>query len=59
MAEERGQNGHLTRKDLVDVEHRLMEAMRDMQTEILRGLERFSRGNFRRASALETKAPRR
>jgi len=23
-----------------------MEAMRDMQTELLRGMERFARGNF-------------
>jgi hypothetical protein len=27
-------------------EERMLEAMRDMQTEMLRGLERFSRGNF-------------
>jgi hypothetical protein len=26
----------------------LMEAMRDMQTELLRGMERFARGNFSR-----------
>jgi hypothetical protein len=30
------------------VEARLFEGMRDMQTEILRGLERFARGNFAR-----------
>ena len=24
----------------------IMEAMRDMQTELLRGMERFARGNF-------------
>ncbi len=35
-----------------------MEAMRDMQTEIVRGLERFSRGNFTRMP-LETRPPRR
>jgi hypothetical protein len=46
MPEKPGSNGHITRKDLVEVEQRLMEAMRDIQTEILRGLERFSRGNF-------------
>lgn len=32
----------------------LLEAMRDMQTEILRGLERFSRGNFSRLHRLES-----
>ena len=26
----------------------IMEAMRDMQTELLRGMERFARGNFSR-----------
>jgi hypothetical protein len=31
----------------------LHEAMRDMQTEILRGLERFARGNFARMHRLE------
>ena len=31
------------------VEARLFEGMRDMQTEILRGLERFARGNFAHA----------
>jgi hypothetical protein len=31
-----------------------MEAMRDMQTEILRGVERFSRGNFTRLHRLES-----
>ena len=34
-------------------EHRTIEAMRDMQTEILRGLERFARGNFSRMHRLE------
>ena len=29
-------------------ENRTVEAMREMQTEILRGLEAFSRGNFAR-----------
>jgi hypothetical protein len=41
------------RKDLVEVEHRVLEAMRDMQAEILRGLERFSRGNFTRMHRLQ------
>ena len=31
-----------------------VEAMRDMQTEILRGLEAFARGNFARMHRLET-----
>jgi hypothetical protein len=33
---------------------RLTETMRDAQTEILRGLERFSRGNFARMHRLES-----
>jgi hypothetical protein len=32
----------------------IMEAMRDMQTELLRGIERFARGNFSRLHRLET-----
>jgi hypothetical protein len=32
----------------------IVEAVRDMQTEILRGLERFSRGNFSRFHTIET-----
>jgi hypothetical protein len=35
-------------------EARVVESMRDMQTEILRGLERFARGNFSRMHRLET-----
>jgi hypothetical protein len=35
------------------LEGRLLEGMRDMQTEILRGLERFARGNFARLHRLE------
>jgi hypothetical protein len=35
-------------------EHRTIEAMRDMQTEILRGIEAFARGNFARMVRLET-----
>jgi hypothetical protein len=31
----------------------LLEAMRDMQTEMLRGIERFARGNFARMHRLE------
>lgn len=32
----------------------IMEAMRDMQTELLRGMERFARGNFSPMHRLET-----
>jgi hypothetical protein len=35
-------------------EQRTIEAMRAMQTEILRGLEGFARGNFARMHRLET-----
>ena len=35
-------------------EQRIVEAMRDMQTEILRGIEAFARGNFARMVRLET-----
>jgi len=31
-----------------------IEAMRDMQTEILRGIEQFARGNFARMHRIET-----
>jgi hypothetical protein len=31
-----------------------IEAMRDMQTEILRGIERFARGNYARMHRIET-----
>jgi acyl carrier protein phosphodiesterase len=34
-------------------QEKTLESMRDMQTEILRGLERFSRGNFARMHRLE------
>ena len=36
-----------------DMEARTLETMRDMQTEILCGLERFARGNFARMHRLE------
>jgi acyl carrier protein phosphodiesterase len=36
-----------------DMQERTLESMRDMQTEILRGLERFARGNFARMHRLE------
>jgi hypothetical protein len=32
----------------------IIEAVRDMQTETLRGLERFARGNFSRLHTIET-----
>ena len=35
-------------------EARTLETMRDMQTEILRGLEGFARGNFSRMHTLES-----
>ncbi len=35
-------------------EGRTIEAMRDMQTEILKGIEAFARGNFARMRRLET-----
>jgi hypothetical protein len=38
------------------IEDRLTESMRDMQSEVLRGLERFARGNFARLHALDTRA---
>jgi hypothetical protein len=42
-----------TKQDLLDLENKLLEAMRDMQTEMLRGLERFAVGNFARMHRLE------
>jgi hypothetical protein len=36
------------------LESRLVETMRDMKTEMLGGLERFSRGNFARRHRLES-----
>lgn len=35
------------------MQERTLESTRDMQTEILRGLERFARGNFARMHRLE------
>jgi hypothetical protein len=47
-----------TKQDLIDLktelETRLLEAMRDIQTEILRGLEKFARGNYTRMHRLES-----
>ncbi|MGA3043957.1 MAG: hypothetical protein ABSF54_24550 [Bryobacteraceae bacterium] len=42
-----------TLETIKDSEARTLETMRDMQTEILRGLERFARGNFSRMHRLE------
>ncbi|MGC9945634.1 MAG: hypothetical protein ABSF64_04500 [Bryobacteraceae bacterium] len=42
-----------TLETIRDSEARTLETMRDMQTEILRGLERFARGNFARMHRLE------
>lgn len=48
----------IVREEPQAIEQRIIErtigSMRDMQTEILRGLERFARGNFARMHALET-----
>ncbi len=54
MSEQSRPNGNITRKNLVELEHRVLEAMRDMQTEILRGLERCSRDSFSRMHQLES-----
>jgi hypothetical protein len=42
-----------TIENIRETESRTLETMRDMQTEILRGLERFARGNFARMHRLE------
>jgi len=42
------------RAEITSAGHRTIEAMRDMQSEILRGIEAFARGNFARMSRLET-----
>jgi hypothetical protein len=39
---------------VVTAQDRTIEAMRDMQSEILRGIEAFARGNFARMVRLET-----
>jgi hypothetical protein len=45
------------RQDLAASESRLLEAMRDTQTELLRGMERFARGNYTRMHRLESSNP--
>jgi hypothetical protein len=42
------------RQEIAASEARIVENMRDMQSEILRGLDRFARGNFSRMHRLET-----
>jgi len=42
-----------TLESMRDMPEKTLESMRDMQTEILRGLERFARGNFSRMHRLE------
>jgi hypothetical protein len=42
------------RSEMAALEARLVETMRDMQSELLRGMERFARGNFSRIHRLET-----
>jgi polyhydroxyalkanoate synthesis regulator phasin len=42
-----------TKQDLREPETRIIEAMRDMQTEILRAMERFSRGHSARLRSIE------
>ena len=39
---------------ITTAQDRTVEAMRDMQSEILRGIEAFARGNFARMVRLET-----
>ena len=43
-----------TAHKIEQAEHRTIEAVRDMQTEMLRGIEAFARGNFARMHRLET-----
>jgi hypothetical protein len=42
-----------TRADLLAVEHRIIEAVRDMQTELLRGFEAFSKAQTLRLRKVE------
>jgi len=44
----------IVREEVKGAEQRLTETMREMQTEILLGLERFARGNFARLHRLES-----
>ena len=58
MAEEHSPNDQpirqIVREEIQANNGVIMEAMRDMQTELLRGIERFARGNFSRLRRLET-----
>jgi hypothetical protein len=40
------------------IKEQLIESMRDMQSEILRGLERFSRGNYSHLHRLDVSVAR-
>ena len=42
------------KNDIHVMKDEIIEAMRDMQTEMLRGIERFARGNFSRFHTVET-----
>ena len=44
----------VARDETTAAEHRIIEAMRDMQTEILRGINAFGRSNLARMVRLET-----
>lgn len=46
-------SGPATKQDLLDFEARLTEAMRDMQTELLRGFAAFSEGQTIRLRKVE------
>ena len=58
MAEEHSPNDQpirqIVREEIQANNGVIMEAMRDLQTELLRGIERFARGNFSRLHRLET-----
>ncbi|HXA03673.1 MAG TPA: hypothetical protein VNY30_02500 [Bryobacteraceae bacterium] len=58
MAEEHSPNDQpirqIVREEIQANNGVIMEAMRDMLTELLRGIERFARGNFSRLHRLET-----
>jgi hypothetical protein len=45
---------HPTRDEMRAMKDEIIEAVRDMQTEMLRGIERFARGNFSRFHTVET-----
>lgn len=51
---QRPANRQIVREEIQANNGVIMEAMHDMQTELLRGIERFARGNFSRLHRLET-----